>query len=112
MFVTWKNSTDHSLRGCIGTTSPINIVKGLRQYSIKSALEDGRFSPVKAAELESLTCSISLLTDYEKCHRYDDWVIGKHGISIKFKVENREYHAIFLPEVMLEHSRLILKLFL
>lgn len=104
MFVTWKNKTDHMLRGCIGTTSPISLLEGLQTYSIKSALNDGRFSPIKATELESLVCTLSLLTDYEECDSYDDWQIGKHGISIKFEKDGRSYHAIFLPEVMTEHG--------
>ena len=104
MFVTWKTKANHELRGCIGTTSPINLIEGLRKYSIVSALQDGRFDPIKAAELESLICSISLLTDFEKCKRFDDWIIGVHGVSIKFKVDERIFHALFLPEVIIEHS--------
>ncbi len=104
MFVTWKTK-NHELRGCIGTTAPINLIDGLRQYSIKSALEDRRFPPIEADELESLECSISLLMDYEKCSNCNDWIIGKHGISIKFEVSGRTYHSIFLPEVMTEHSK-------
>lgn len=105
MFVTWKTKKDNELRGCIGTTSPINIIEGLRRYSIRSALEDHRFKPIEADELESLVCSISLLTDYEKCSKYNDWIIGKHGISIKFEADGRTFSAIFLPEVMTEHSK-------
>lgn len=104
MFVTWKNKSDHMLRGCIGTTSPISLLEGLKTYSIRSALNDGRFFPIKATELESLVCTISLLTDYEECAEYNDWKIGKHGISIKFKKDGQSYHAIFLPEVMIEHG--------
>lgn len=104
MFITWKTKNDHVLRGCIGTTSPISLLKGLQTYSIKSALHDGRFSPIKATELESLVCTLSLLTDYEECTNYDDWQIGIHGISIKFEKNERSYHAIFLPEVMTEHG--------
>ena len=99
-----KLKNDHVLRGCIGTTSPISLLKGLQTYSIKSALHDGRFSPIKATELESLVCTLSLLTDYEECADYDDWQIGNHGISIRFEKNERSYHAIFLPEVMTEHG--------
>ena len=106
MFVTWKTKNDNMLRGCIGTTSPVSLYEGLKIYSIKSALQDGRFSPIKATELESLVCTLSLLTDYEDCASYDDWEIGKHGISIKFENSDRFYHAIFLPEVMPEHGKL------
>ena len=50
MFVTWK-ADSHELRGCIGTISPINLIEGLQQYSIKSALKDHRFSPIQTNEL-------------------------------------------------------------
>lgn len=102
MFVTWKTTKDHVLRGCIGTTSPINLIIGLKRYSLRSALEDGRFSPIKVSELESLTCSISLLTDFSNCSNYCDWTIGMHGISIKFEDGGHHYSALYLPEVMTE----------
>ena len=105
MFVTWKTRKDHQLRGCIGTTSPINLIEGLRKYSIASALKDGRFNPIRASELESLICSISILTDFEKCESYNDWNIGVHGVSIKFEIDGTTFHALFLPEVMVEHSK-------
>ena len=104
MFVTWKTDA-HELRGCIGTISAINLIEGLQQFSIKSALKDHRFSPIQTNELESLTCSVSLLTDYEKCSKYDDWIIGKHGVSITFEDDGCNYRAIFLPEVMTEHGK-------
>ena len=50
MFVTWKTDA-HELRGCIGTISAINLIEGLQQYSIKSALKDHRFSPIQTNEL-------------------------------------------------------------
>ena len=106
MFVTWKTKDDHQLRGCIGTTSPVNLIEGLRKYSIVSALQDGRFNPIKSTELENLICSISLLTKFEKCKSYNDWIVGVHGVSIKFEVDGRTYHAIFLPEVMIEYSKI------
>lgn len=109
MFVSWKTKNDNQLRGCIGTTSPVNLIDGLRKYSIVSALQDGRFDPIKSIELESLICSISLLTDFEKCKSYNDWDIGIHGVSIRFQVNDRGYHALFLPEVMIEHSKYKLK---
>ena len=106
LFVTWKAEEDDTLRGCIGTTSPINIQEGLKKYSIISALNDKRFDPIKSEELENLICTVSLLTDFEICSSYDDWTIGIHGVSIDFKdMKGRQYHAIFLPEVMIEHSK-------
>lgn len=104
MFITWKTTKDQWLRGCIGTTSPINLMTGLRKYSLRSALEDRRFAPIKASELEHLTCSVSLLTNHDICSSYNDWSIGTHGISIKFDDDGRSYTALYLPEVMTEHG--------
>lgn len=107
MFVSWKTKIGHQLRGCIGTTNPINLIDGLRDYSLKSALQDNRFSPIKASELESLVCTVSLLTDYEECVSFDDWNIGIHGISFEFQDIDCKYRALFLPEVMIEHGNVV-----
>lgn len=104
LFVTWKTATTHSLRGCIGTFSPIRLTEGLRHYALKSALEDGRFAPVRIDELPQLVCSVSLLTDYEACGAFDDWAIGTHGVSCELVEDGHRHHAVFLPEVMLEHG--------
>ena len=33
-----------------------------------------------------------------------DWEVGKHGIMIDFEVDDREFHATFLPEVASEEG--------
>ncbi len=106
MFVTWKAEKDHRLCGCIGTTQPVNLVEGLKTFALKSALSDSRFAPISADYLQELVCTVSLLVDYELCLDYQDWTIGKHGISIKFTDDDsgRHHHALFLPEVMVEHG--------
>jgi uncharacterized protein (TIGR00296 family) len=107
MFVTWKTEKDHVLRGCIGTTQPVNLVKGLTDYSLKSALDDYRFPPVKFDELPKLVCTVALLADFEACGNYRDWIIGTHGVAMRFQDSetDRSFHALFLPEVMTEHSK-------
>lgn len=105
IFVTWKTTENNELRGCIGSTKPINLSLGLQKLSLRSALNDSRFQPITVKELESLNCSVSILTDNESCARYDDWVIGIHGISIKFVYEGISYSALYLPEVMIEFSK-------
>jgi AMMECR1 domain-containing protein len=46
LFVTWKITANHELRGCIGTFSKQEIQKVLPKYALISALNDDRFDPV------------------------------------------------------------------
>lgn len=74
---------------------------GLRDYAVTSALHDRRFEPISLAELPSLTCTVSLLHTFEERHSWDDWEIGKHGITIEFSdpVVRVRRTATFLPEI-------------
>jgi AMMECR1 domain-containing protein len=45
----------------------------------RSALKDGRFSPISKAELSRLQCTVSLLTDFEAARHYLDWEVGCLG---------------------------------
>lgn len=66
-----------------------------------SALQDRRFSPITLSEIPSLTCGVSLLTNFEIADNYLDWEIGTHGIWIEFIQTNGEKEtATYLPEVM------------
>ena len=106
VFVTWykrplKKKYDE-LRGCLGTFSqelPIGV--GLKKYSIMSALNDKRFDPITISEIGLLKCSISLLHSFTRAKTWDDWELGKHGITIHFTDSNttKTYNATYLPEV-------------
>jgi len=107
VFVTWykrplKKKYDE-LRGCLGTFSqelPIGV--GLKKYSIMSALNDKRFDPISVSEIGLLKCSISLLHSFTRAKTWDDWELGKHGITIHFtdsSVSGKTYNATYLPEV-------------
>ena len=50
-----------------------------------SAFQDRRFEPIAAREVPSLRCSVSLLVCYETAAHAFDWVVGTHGILIKFQ---------------------------
>lgn len=41
----------------------------------RSALHDGRFSPIEASELRSLDVSVSLLVKYEQARHWEDWEV-------------------------------------
>jgi uncharacterized protein (TIGR00296 family) len=105
LFVTWFIGTDKQLRGCIGTFSPMNLLQGLREYAITSAINDSRFSPISRDEYPLLSCAVSILTHFEPCSSYSDWDIGRHGIRIEFLNERgSKRSATYLPEVAHEQG--------
>ncbi|KAL8438541.1 hypothetical protein Efla_006201 [Eimeria flavescens] len=113
-FVTWMKrrpgregfgEEDVDLRGCIGSLSPIPILK-LKDYALISAFEDSRFLPVTLKEIPDLKCHVSLLHSFEPGENAFDWVVGKHGLIINFMGRSRfgprKYQATYLPEVAAE----------
>ena len=110
LFITWntrRNPSRKELRGCIGTFQAQPLDNGLKTYALTAALDDTRFPPIAARELEHLECSVSLLHAFEPADTWDDWEVGTHGISIHFTHANEtsrfsrraSYSATFLPEV-------------
>ena len=107
MFVTWNtlSRTGHkSLRGCIGTFDPLPLGAGLNTYALTSAFDDARFSPIPASLIPSLSCSITLLADFEPCQDALDWTLGTHGLRISFTNRGRRYGATYLPDVAVEQE--------
>ncbi|XP_072263953.1 AMMECR1-like protein isoform X2 [Pyxicephalus adspersus] len=105
LFVTWKAGRDKRLRGCIGTFSAMNLHSGLREYTLTSALKDSRFPPLTREELPKLSCSVSLLTNFEDVCDFLDWEVGVHGIRIEFLNEKGvKRTATYLPEVAKEQD--------
>lgn len=105
LFVTWFIGAEKRLRGCIGTFSPMDLSHGLREYAITSAINDSRFSPISRDEYPSLSCAVSILTDFEPCASYLDWDIGRHGIRIEFLNERGSRRsATYLPEIAHEQG--------
>lgn len=107
MFVTWNTlsrSGHKSLRGCIGTFEPLPLEKGLETYALTSAFEDTRFSPIPSHLIPSLSCSLTLLADFEECDGPLDWELGKHGIRISFTHRYRKHGATYLPDVAVEQG--------
>ncbi len=39
-------------------------------------MKDSRFKPISSEELPSLQCGVSLLTEFELCGNYLDWMVG------------------------------------
>ncbi|KAJ9609401.1 hypothetical protein H2200_005728 [Cladophialophora chaetospira] len=107
LFVTWNTlsrSGHKSLRGCIGTFEALPLASGLSTYALTSAFDDTRFSPIPAALLPSLSCSLTLLADFEPCENALDWTLGEHGLRISFNHRNRRHGATYLPDVAVEQG--------
>jgi len=110
LFVSWhktstKNKNESSLRGCKGTFSSLKLFDGLAEFSLNSALQDSRFSPITAQEIPRLECGVSLLTNFEDVKSVWDWEVGKHGIIIDFTdPRGKHRNATYLPEVAPEQN--------
>lgn len=90
VFVTWDKRCDlsniYSMRGCIGSVQPRWLHSCITEFSLKrqtfdtntkestfciSAFEDRRFEPIWEEELPFLSCTVSLLFNFETasdCH--------------------------------------------
>jgi len=103
LFVTWKKRTSTStaprLRGCIGTFTAKPLSVALGEYAVISAFRDGRFAPVHAAEVPTLSVAVSLLVNFTPTAAWDYWSIGQHGINIEFTDGGHSYSGTYLPEV-------------
>ncbi|KAL2076189.1 hypothetical protein VTL71DRAFT_1132 [Oculimacula yallundae] len=108
LFVTWNTvspgSSYRSLRGCIGTFESQELESGLESYTLISALEDTRFSPISKPELPSLEVAVTLLTDFEDTKDQMDWDLGTHGLKIVFYSKGRRYGSCYLPDVPVEQG--------
>ena len=98
LFVTWKKNS--VLRGCIGTFSSLPLQKGLYQYALTAAFKDERFPPILENEVPELSCSISILTEFEQILDYNDWEIGVHGLRLKYL----DFKSTYLPQVAREQG--------
>lgn len=89
----------------IGFIVSLSSFVGLREYALTSALNDSRFSPISRDEYPLLHCAVSILTHFEPCSSYLDWVVGVHGIRIEFLNERgARRSATYLPEVAHEQG--------
>ncbi|TVY80621.1 Uncharacterized protein LSUE1_G005286, partial [Lachnellula suecica] len=107
LFVTWNTITpsgSRNLRGCIGTFESQPLPAGLTSFTIASALQDHRFSPITLRELPTLEVAVTLLTDFEACDTPLDWELGVHGTRLSFYARNRNWGACYLPDVAPEQG--------
>lgn len=89
------------LRGCIGSLNATDLLYNtVSQMAVSAAFSDYRFDPLTKKEYEKVSIEISVLTPMKKVNSFEDIIVGKHGVMIKF--ENRS--ATFLPQVASEQG--------
>jgi AmmeMemoRadiSam system protein A len=75
------------------------LLDTVARMAVAAAVEDGRFSPVTAAELSGLTVEISALGPFEPI-RPEAVEVGRHGLL----VSHAGRRGILLPQVPVEHG--------
>ncbi len=101
-FVTMRLHSDGSLRGCTGTlVARRALANEVIEMTIQTALNDPRFHPVRADEVEDIHLEISVLTPSEPLTFADPTDLlhklrpGIDGVTLK--LDHRR--ATFLPQV-------------
>jgi AmmeMemoRadiSam system protein A/AmmeMemoRadiSam system protein B len=91
-----KEMTDHkagvfvslkkhgSLRGCIGTISPVteSVAKEILRNAVSAAAEDPRFPPVTQEELEELVYSVDILAPAEPIQSMSELDVERYGVIV------------------------------
>jgi len=82
VFVSLKKFDD--LRGCIGTFMPTqeNIAQEIIRNAISAAVDDPRFSPINASELEDLSISVDILSAPEEVKDVSQLDPKKYGVIV------------------------------
>ena len=98
-FVTLTINGD--LRGCIGyIESDLPLYDTIYNAAQHAAFRDPRFPQLSQKELDKIEIEISVLTPPEPIERYEDIIIGKHGLI----VEENGRRGLLLPQVATEHN--------
>jgi AmmeMemoRadiSam system protein B/AmmeMemoRadiSam system protein A len=99
VFVTLKRKGE--LRGCIGRiVGDEPLCKLVGTMAIQAALNDRRFPPLTADELNEIDIEISVLTPLKDVSGATDIVAGRDGIVLNKGGRS----AVFLPQVALEQG--------
>lgn len=92
---------DEHLRGCIGyIESDKPLFDTVYEAARHAAFGDPRFRPLSKNEFDSIKIEISVLTPAEPLERYEDIIIGKHGLI----VEENGRRGLLLPQVATENN--------
>ena len=73
-----------SLRGCIGTISPVteSIAKEILRNAVSAAAEDPRFAPVSEDELDELVYSVDILSPAEEIGSIEELDVKRYGVIV------------------------------
>jgi len=87
------------LQGCIGVIeAKEHLGEAIVRCAASAALEDPRFSPMKAEQLADLSIEISLLSPLEPIAP-EAVEIGRHGLLVR----QHAMRGLLLPQVAVEH---------
>ena len=84
------------LRGCIGQVLPAYpLLEAVVVAAVSAALEDPRFTPVTADELDRLAVEVTVLSAPRPVASWKEIKLGTHGILL----DQNGRRAVFLPQV-------------
>lgn len=86
-----------SLRGCIGTISPVqmNVAEEIIANAISAASKDPRFAPLRSDELKEIEIKVDVLGSLEKVDSEDELDASRYGVV----VESGHKRALLLPNL-------------
>ena len=89
---------DGKLRGCIGRTAAVTpLDQTVREMARAAALEDPRFPPVTAEDLDALQVEISVLSTMREISPHEV-VVGRDGLLISYNGRR----GLLLPQVAVQ----------
>jgi AmmeMemoRadiSam system protein A len=87
------------LRGCIGYVMPLKpLYQAVADVARAAALEDPRFPPVTARELDQLEYEISVLSPFRRLLDVKQIEVGRHGLLMRRGLNE----GVLLPQVPVE----------
>ena len=104
LFVTINSYPKGDLRGCIGFVQTDKKLGGaIREAAVHAGINDTRFEPIRAAELEKVVFEVSVLTPPKllECaahERASNIKIGRDGLMIEYGGST----GLLLPQVAIE----------
>ncbi len=99
VFVTLHEKETGKLRGCIGQVVAVQpLAEAIKQMAIAAAVEDPRFPPLTAGELDKVKIEISVLSPLRRVDSPDQIELGKHGVLVRQGLRS----GVFLPQVAKE----------
>jgi AmmeMemoRadiSam system protein A len=84
------------LRGCIGRVEVSEpLYRTVQECAVSAAVNDYRFPPVTAPELDDLLIEISALSPFRLIKNPEEIIVGQHGLLIR-----KGFHVgLLLPQV-------------